>query len=134
MLRPQDTIPQFVYLCEEKQLRQALPRSRYDEQMINQAYRGGQGITMEVVNENTYASGNLYNLIWKPLDSLLQGVETVYFAPSGLLHSVSFAAMNCTDTTLLMDRYNLVQLSSTRTLALPQEKTDITSAAVFSVE
>jgi CHAT domain-containing protein len=41
------------------------------------------------------------------------------------------AAIRCPDKSLLMDRYNLVQLSSTRTLAMPKEDLAINDAVVY---
>ncbi|AFU68176.1 TPR repeat and CHAT domain containing protein [Psychroflexus torquis ATCC 700755] len=61
-------------------------------------------------------TNSLYNLIWKPLEQYLTNIETVYYAPSGLLHNISFAALN-TDNRFLINKYNLYQLSSTFELA-----------------
>jgi len=131
VLRSFDTIPRMVYLCEESQLKKAIPKTDGGKDGINLAYRGKRSETMEPAIDSVYSRGALYGLIWKPLDSLLQGIKTVYFAPSGLLHRVAMAAITCPDSTLLMDRYNLVQLSSTRTLALPEKEPDIRSAVVY---
>ncbi len=71
-----------------------------------------------------YKSGNglseLYHLVWEPIDSLLEGVKTVYYSPDGLLYSVPFHALCTNDTagcSYLMDKYTLHQLSTTRYLA-----------------
>ncbi|MEM6845842.1 MAG: CHAT domain-containing protein, partial [Bacteroidota bacterium] len=61
----------------------------------------------------------LYRLIWQPLDSLLSGVERIYYAPSGRLHQINLDAVLHPEGDRLMDRYALVRLSSTRSLALP---------------
>ena len=37
----------------------------------------------------------------------------MYYTPSGLLHQIAFAAIPYSDTSLLLDRYYLNQLSST---------------------
>jgi len=86
---------------------------------------------------------SLYNLVWKDLDTLLTGVQTVYYSPAGVLNNVSFSAMcfeagdsilasyaesrgavikmdaekkqNC--NAVLLDKYNLHQLTTTRYLA-----------------
>ncbi|MDP5046887.1 MAG: CHAT domain-containing protein, partial [Saprospiraceae bacterium] len=103
------------------------------------------------VQSKDYAS--LYNLAWKGIDSLLEGVQRVYYSPSGELNNVSFSAIclqNGNDLvissqnanrgmiigskittktdckTVLMDKYELHQLTSTRYLAdgtLQKEKT-----------
>jgi CHAT domain-containing protein/Flp pilus assembly protein TadD len=87
----------------------------------------------------------LYPLIWKGIDSLLTGVKTVYYSPSGELNNLSFSAL-CYDTNdsllivnnsssnrsiiiestenkkqacnaYLIDKYQLHQLTTTRYLA-----------------
>lgn len=69
----------------------------------------------------------LYNYIWRGIDSLLLGVKTIYYCPVGELNNVSFSALmsvtnNQSDSlksnwSYLMDRYNLHQLTTTRYLA-----------------
>jgi hypothetical protein len=86
----------------------------------------------------------LYTETWKGLDSLLEGVKRVYYSPAGELHNVSFSAL-CTEegnelvatnkdknrgvvignnqtttkacNAVLMDKYELHQLTTTRYLA-----------------
>jgi CHAT domain-containing protein len=58
----------------------------------------------------------LYRLTWQPIDSLLKGINTIYLAPSGLLHKVDFSAIPVTDSTYLLDKYHINILSSTRVL------------------
>jgi CHAT domain-containing protein len=105
----------MIYLCEESQLRNAIPTSGATNRKINYYY-----------NEST-----LYNLIWQPLIGLLEGINTVYFAPSGLLNSLSMAAIHCPGNKKLMEKYNLVQLSSTRILGMPNETQLVKDAIVY---
>lgn len=65
-------------------------------------------------------TGKLYSYVWKPLESWLQGVNRVYYAPAGLLHRINFKAIPVNDHLLLGEKYNLVQLISTR--QVPMEK------------
>ena len=86
----------------------------------------------------------LYNEAWKGIDSLLVGVKRVYYSPAGELNNVSFSAL-CTEegnelvasnkeknrgvvignnktttkacNSVLMDKYELHQLTTTRYLA-----------------
>ena len=71
----------------------------------------------------------LYNYVWRGVDSLLLGVKTVYYSPVGELNNISFSALisdiktsNQIDTnqpnwSYLIDRYELHQLTTTRYLA-----------------
>jgi CHAT domain-containing protein len=113
-------------------LKEALPRPGAGKNDVDLAYKEERGIgSLQAEAFAGVPSASLNELIWRPLDSLLGGVKTIYFTPSGQLHGVSMAAIPCPDSTLLMDRYNLVQLSSTRTLATPQEELNIRDAAVY---
>jgi CHAT domain-containing protein len=76
----------------------------------------------------------LYDLIWKPLEEYLADVKTVYYSPSGTLHQVAFAALPIDTISYLCDKYNLVQLSSTRQLATSEWQStpsQISNATLF---
>jgi CHAT domain-containing protein len=120
VLRPGYEYPKLIKLGTEKEIQKA-------------------------VNNKDFQS--LYSLVWEGLDSLLDGVKTVYYSPSGELNNVAFSALcyQSLDTTqkfseskntaqrstkvviesedgqscsnYLIDKYNLHQLSSTRYLA-----------------
>jgi len=69
----------------------------------------------------------LYNYVWRGVDSLLSDVKTIYYSPVGELNNVSFSALmsenkNQSDSTksnwsYLIDRYDLHQVTTTRYLA-----------------
>ncbi len=130
VLRKQDTIPQLIYLFEEKELSGFLAKNEHgsDKVFINQLYnsRGTRVLASPVVDPTTE---DLYSLIWQPIDSLLQGISKVYYAPSGLLHTISFAALKTDSTHYLSDDYQLTSLSSTRQLV---EGKDIDQSQVKS--
>lgn len=69
----------------------------------------------------------LYDLVWRPIDTLLNGVDTVFYSPVGVLNNVSFAGLIDTsdDTintrsrheyTYLLDRYTLHRLTTSRSI------------------
>jgi len=116
VLRAEDEYPHMIELFEEKQLQQLLVKSTTsDAGFIGDLY-AARGVG--VVNAGqTFKGDSLYQLIWQPFDSLLDGVQTVYLSPSGLLHQIAFVALPTPEKgQLLMDRYQLNQLSSTRLL------------------
>ena len=115
LLRFNDTLPKMVYLCQDSELRKLIPLN---------------GGTFKDIN-SLYHNPALYNLIWRPIDSLLVGINTIYYAPSGLLNKISFGAITCPDNSVLMEKYDLVQLSSTRNLSLQREIKPITEAVVY---
>jgi CHAT domain-containing protein len=93
VIKKKGKLPISVYLCKESELLEYF---------------------------STKSLSLLYDLVWEPIDSLLQGVETVYYSPDGILYSVPFHALCMDDTSgcnYLMDKYNLHQVSTTRYLA-----------------
>jgi len=115
VLRKDYEYPIMVKLCEEKQLDSLFQHGdEPDSDMIASLYRGAIAVGEE--NEVSYGK-RLYELLWKPLDSLLNEGDQIYFAPSGLMHRISLAAIPYDDKgTLLSDRYNLTRLSTTAKL------------------
>jgi tetratricopeptide (TPR) repeat protein/CHAT domain-containing protein len=115
VLRKDDTIPQLKYLCEESQLKKVIPPIRAVNRGINAFYNGQ----------------DIYNLVWKPINSSLNGIQTIYFAPSGLLNRISMAAISCPDSIELLEKYKLIQLSSTRSIAIAGKHKPIKTAVIY---
>jgi len=135
ILRPGFKNPLLVPLFEQKELQTILENTKLtDEGFVSSLYASrGVGVTLQDDGQ-TKRWVKLYQLVWQKIDSALQGVKTVYFAPTGLLHKISFAAMPYLgdtinvngDTLLLSDKYNLVQMTSTRFLMLSNRSEYIT--------
>jgi CHAT domain-containing protein/tetratricopeptide (TPR) repeat protein len=112
VLLPGDSAGAFVPLFEEKQLAQLLRSSAPVEPWaIQKLYPG------EKSRFSGSSRSSLYQLIWEPLEKQLLRVHTVYFAPAGLLHRVAFDALRTKENRLLIDRFKLYQVFSTRSLA-----------------
>ena len=112
VLKKDSKYPEMIPLFEEKQLDSLFVKSVTD---VNQlyTYRVTNLRKDSVENKLNYGS-KLYNLVWKPLDASLKNMKTVYYAPSGKLNQVAFAAIPVDSTVLLSDKYNLHQVTSTR--------------------
>lgn len=131
VLRKQDTVPHMIYLFEEKQLSEAIPKPENNsDAAINNTYAVLRG-TQLVPDSSSYQGKNLYNLVWKPLDSLLSGTKTVNYACSGLLNTVSLAAIPDPTGKLLCEKYALNQFSSTRNIAIETNELPITDATIY---
>jgi tetratricopeptide (TPR) repeat protein len=124
VLTKNDSVPFFVPLCEEKQLQQLFDSAGTTATaMVNKFYRG-----LEIKNKNiTGALGTeLYKLIWQPLEPYLTGVQKISYSPAGKLYSIAFHALPVDSATVLMDKYQLQQYTSTRQVVLrEQEKKNI---------
>ncbi len=105
---PHFSNPVFIPLFEEKQLESLLSSSgvrRSD--YVNGIY------SIQHATEKS-----LYDLVWQPLENTLSGVKTIYFSPSGLLHRINLAAVPTSETENLGDRFQFVELGSTRHLVV----------------
>ncbi|WP_162306994.1 CHAT domain-containing protein [Winogradskyella ouciana] len=56
---------------------------------------------------------SIYHLIWKPLEAELDNINTIYFSPSGILNQIPFGALAVDGNKRLIDKYDLIRLSST---------------------
>ncbi len=63
----------------------------------------------------------MYDILWKPLEKELNGIKTIYFSPSGLLHRINLDAIPVSETETLADQYNLIELNSSRQLVIPSQ-------------
>jgi len=116
LLRPDDAQPRFIPLFEEKSLDSLLQTSseRRADYVNNLYAHANRSATPLGKPQKT-----LYDLLWKPLEKELAGVNTIYFSPSGLLHRLNLAAIPIGLDSVLADRYHLVELGSTRQLVTP---------------
>ncbi|MBK9335160.1 MAG: tetratricopeptide repeat protein [Lewinellaceae bacterium] len=116
LLKPGTKQPVCIPLFEEKSLDSLLftsseRRADYVNHLYTLADRGATPLGKP--------QKSLYELLWKPLEKELAGVKTIYFSPSGLLHRLNLAAIPIRLDSVLGDRYNLVELGSTRQLVIP---------------
>ena len=65
---------------------------------------------------------DLYDLIWQPIEPYLNGVNKIYYSPSGMLNRINLNAIEVQDGSVLADKYEMVGLMSTRTIAIEKEK------------
>ncbi len=128
VLFPGDKIPAFIPLFEEEQLNNLLSSvDDNNEEFLDDLYS-----TRGVVPRKKKQQKGPYHLVWEPLDSFLEGVEKVYYSPSGILNKIAFNAIQLNDI-YLSDKYALVQLSSTRNLVFKDsiENYSPTNAIVY---
>jgi CHAT domain-containing protein/Tfp pilus assembly protein PilF len=68
----------------------------------------------DTVEDGTLPGGQAYSLIWQPLESVLSGIKRIYISPDGALNETPFGLIPSPDGKLLMERYDLRLLSSTK--------------------
>lgn len=111
-----DSIPVFVPLFEEKQLGKLFDSAGTSaDKMVSSFYRGG-----EIKNKSsaTTLGKDLYKLVWSPLEPYLKGVKKISYSPAGKLYNIAFHALPVDSNTVLMDKYELQQYTSTRQIVL----------------
>ncbi|MDZ4808082.1 MAG: CHAT domain-containing tetratricopeptide repeat protein [Bacteroidota bacterium] len=118
ILRKDDAAPQFVPLCEKKQLQQLFDSAgNTATRLVKSFYRG-----LDVTNKETARLGSkMYKLIWEPLEPFLKGIKKVSYSPAGKLYGIAFHALPVDSTTILMDKYQLQQYTSTRQISFRTE-------------
>jgi tetratricopeptide (TPR) repeat protein/CHAT domain-containing protein len=121
------TTPTLVVLGEAKDLEGA-PLG---------AYRRGVALAPEVVGrgekkeaEPQAAPASFYDAFWKPLEPALSGVKHIYLSLDGVLNQVSLGVVPDPDGRLLIERYELRVVNSTKDL-LRQRRPSATKAAVL---
>ena len=100
--------PLFVPLCQQTQLNELLAKKDQSEDFFikNLYFDPRKG------NETP-----LYQLIWKPIEPLLQDVQKIWYTPAGDLHRINLSAVQPVRSgKTLGDRYDLVAVGSTRQL------------------
>ena len=111
ILRHDSREPVMVNLCEQRALDSIL-RLVDSDAGINYIYTRGLK-----VRKSAKVSIPLYNLVWRPMEANLAGIRRIYFAPAGSLHRISFAGLPVDSSRVLSDRYRLIQLSTTASVA-----------------
>ncbi|MBK7561456.1 MAG: CHAT domain-containing protein [Chitinophagaceae bacterium] len=121
VLRKNDVAPQFVPLCEKKQLQQLFDSAGNTASMLVKSFYRG----LDVKSKGSLPGTRLYKLIWEPLEPFLKGIKKISYSPAGKLYGVAFHALLVDSTTILMDKYQLQQYTSTRQISL-RSKTNST--------
>jgi CHAT domain-containing protein len=108
LAKPNWDKPVYVQLCTEDELKACL---------------GNPNVT--------YSTDDLYRLLWKPLLEYVGDSCTVYFSPSGMLHTIALESLHTPAGSCLNDKYNLVRLTSTRELCKERQPKTYETGAVY---
>ena len=105
----------------------------YTALVIKKGMESPELVKLDFVGSDTvdYSSPTLYNKIWKPLDKYLQGVQNLYFAPSGKFHTIGIEYLPNGNGEIFAKQYNAYRLSSTRELTLNHTVNPAKKASVY---
>ncbi len=122
LLLPDSRQPQFIPLFEEKEVQKFFESDTSGDSPLENI--------SSIYDEDRMGNDNLYDLIWKPLQPFLEGINRVFYSPSGLLHKVSFAALPVSQDSFLMDKFDLELLTSTRELVFKDKSKNLSFSSV----
>ena len=84
-----------------------------------------------LIEESPYGSVELYNKIWKPLTSELEGVTNVYFSADRELHKIALESLMNEEGCSANSLWNIFRLSSTRELVMKKSEIQLKRYALF---
>ncbi|SDM82433.1 CHAT domain-containing protein [Kriegella aquimaris] len=106
ILMQNDTHPEFIPLFQDTDLKSFLePTDNMGSTLAQTEYIYKTNATQ------------LYQLIWKPLEQHLKNIKTLFYAPTGILHSLCFDALSSSNGSFLSDQYRLIRVGSTKNIA-----------------
>ena len=73
----------------------------------------------------------LYNLVWKPIEKELAGMESVYFSPVGELHRIAIESASYSKEETMADKFKMYRLSSTRELVRNKQIRPLNKTVLF---
>lgn len=120
VLRKGDDTPRVVRLCEFDEL---------DNLLNSLAARNSASRAKRLYQPDEHT---LYQLLWQPLESQLNGATTVYYSIPGILSTLAFNAFATPDGDTLFDRYRLVQLTTTGQLVFGQPESTPERIAIMA--
>jgi tetratricopeptide (TPR) repeat protein len=131
IVRPESTQPQFVVLGEAKALeddplRDYRLRAGLSE---NRTIRGFEELGVESEANAAAPTTSFYQAFWKPLEPVLGSARRVYVSTDGVLNQVALGVVPDNAGQLLMEKYDLRIVSSTKDV-LRQRRASTCNAAV----
>jgi CHAT domain-containing protein/Flp pilus assembly protein TadD len=116
LIKADVSVPIFVSLFEEKSIDSLVHNnSTYKADYVNDLYTLASRGMVEIKTPKR----SLFEILWKPLEQYLNGITTIYYSPSGLLHRINLDALPLSEIETLADKYHLIELNSTRQLVIP---------------
>lgn len=107
----EDSVRQYVAYIYDKSKRHPLLVKCFDQQQLDSLLDGMQSFTL--YNYEQLQDG-AFNLIWKSIGANITERSTVYYIPSGIMHSIALEAIPLSDGTTLGQHYEFVRLTSAR--------------------
>ena len=118
ILRNDSDFPVFVKLANDSTITNLY---EFDEEGIKQC---------ELLYSSP-VSNHLYQIIWEPLLPYLSDIETIYYAPTGVIQEINLDWIQDDNSNILANRYNLYRLSSTREIIRQKKIQYLNNATLY---
>ena len=128
LITPAMSQPLFIPLFEEKSIDSLFNKySDRKSDYVNNLYT----LTSRGVKPSEAKNRSLFELIWQPLEKELIGANTIYYSKTGLLHRINLDAIPISETETLADKYQLINLNSTRQMVINNLNKKINQQAIL---
>jgi CHAT domain-containing protein/Tfp pilus assembly protein PilF len=129
VVTPESKNPEFIVLGEAQKLESA-PMAGY---RVNVALTRGVSAEPEPGDAVTPAANTsaAYEAFWKPLEPALGGVKRVYVSPDGVLNQVPIGLLADSSGKLLIEKYEVRTVNSTKDLLRPRRAAAAKSAVLL---
>ena len=124
----EDSVRQYAAYIYDKDKSHPLLVKCFDQQQLDSLLDGMQNFTL--YNYEQLQDGAL-NLIWKSIEANIKRGSTVYYIPSGIMHSIALEALPLSDGTTLGQHYNFVRLTSAREIVKAHHSNKINRTATL---
>ena len=118
LLRHNSKYPELIPLFEEKEvtnITSAISKSEENSLLYHYSKKGAE----------------LTQKVWSSVLSKIKPGETIYFAPTGILHQLAIEYLPYDEQRTMSDVYNMVRLSSTREIVTNKSKESYKSAVTY---
>ena len=117
LVRHDSELPELIPLFEETEVSAFISSS--EGNVTNETY-------------DFHADGDAVSeIVWSKVLPEIKERETVYFAPSGVLHQLAIEYLPYDETRTMADVYNMVRLSSTREIVKNKPQAQYSTATVY---
>lgn len=109
----EDSIRQYVAYIFDKNSKYPILKKCFEQQQVDSLLNGMQNFTLYNYKQ---LHDMAINLIWKPIEANIPKSSTVYYVPSGIMHSIALEALPLSNEKTLGQEYKFVRLTSAREL------------------
>ena len=124
----EDSVRRYAAYVFDKSKTYPLLVGCFEQQQLDSLLDGMQNFTL--YNYEQLQDGAA-NLIWKPIEANFAKGSTVYYIPSGIMHSIALEALPLSDGTTLGQHYNFVRLTSAREIVKAHKRNEINRTAAL---